>query len=1317
MGSRYLMGIDLGGGGGRCLVVDAETGAAAVSTRAWTHTRVPEYWPWAFDLDVNFVWRAVGELSREALQRAGIGPEEVATIGVASMRHAMVVVDGVGASLFATPTMDARAGIVALQLGTERGEEIYQRTGRWPNPILGAVRLLWLAEHQPDVLARAHTMLGLSDWLGYKLTGVLAVERTLAVETMVLDLHHRAWADDLIALLGLPRQLFPGLVDAGTRIGDLSDRAAAHLGLTPGTLVIAAGTDTQCALLGTGVVAPGQFGVVAGTTASVMAISDQPMIDPHRRLWTGMHVVPGLYVLESNAGAMGRTLDWLARAWYSDAPDAVAALCADAAGSPPGARGVLSTAGAHVFDATSLSLPTDTLTFAATSSTGDSAGRAAMARAVLEGMAYAIRANVEQIERISGQRPESLRLAGGMARSAVWSQMVSDVLDCPVHVAATTDAAALGAAICAGVGAGLYRDLVTGVERLARFTRSYMPDRASAEPYRSRYSAWRTALEKRADSDIDAAQVIVGEIMQQPVAEHTQADATFRPRIYVSAEVDEASLNRLRALGDVTFASYRRESRLLVGEDLWETLAGYHVFVTEVDIVDAEVLQKLPDLRAIVVCRGDPVNIDVAACTVAGVPVINTPGRNADAVADLTLAFMLMLARKLPEATEFLRQPGGEAGDMGRMGMAHERFQGSELWGRTVGLVGAGAVGRRVIQRLRPFGAHILVSDPFVSAEQAALLGAEKVELDDLLSRSDLVSLHAPVADETRGLIDAGALARMKDGAFLINTARAALVDDAALAGALASGKLGGAALDVFAAEPPGADDSLLAFPNVIATPHIGGNTHEVAAHQGEIVVESVERLLTGGKPDHVLNPESLEEFCWTGKRRGSPEALQSLTHRPGPGVTDLQVEGPKEQPHAAEPPAQRGGLLGRLARRIRGETLASTQAAPDRGAAADKTGAPAEPRDVVEAAMRRILARFTAAVVADPGMAAFAQGKDVTMLFTLRDMAQDFYLSFVDGHVAAGLGQSPQPSNVHLKMKAAILDGIFTGKVNGMRAAMTGQLSFSGDTNKAMAFQRLQGDLSRLYQLAREAEGDPGDLMGLSIAPTAAAPAETATRSEARAVSAAGAGDVREEILKAVRDLYTKGIITGTGGNVSARLEGNPNEVWITPSAIFKGDLRPDMLVRIDLDGNVLSDNGYSASSERHVHCALYRSRPEVAAVIHSHAPQATLMALTGTPFLPISGEAAFLGDIPVVPFIRPGSRELGEAVARAIGPKGVAVLMQNHGLVVAGSSIRRAADMTDAVETTAERLITCKLLGVEPPVLPDDVVAELRELGAMIA
>ncbi len=1314
MSQGYLMGLDIGGSGGRCLLIDTESGEITTASRPWVHRRAPNTGGWGFDLDVERVWQVLGETAREALTRAKAVPEQVLGVAATSMRYGMVVLGTDDDVLLAVPNRDARAASEAMELTRERGDEFYRRTGHWPSPIFVGARLLWLAQQVPESLKQARALLSLSDWVGYRLTGAVAAELSHAGETLLFDLKTAAWADDLIASLNLPRAIFPPLADAGSRLGSLTEKAAAHLDLPAGLPVAVGGADTQSGLLGAGLVKPGQLGVVAGSTTPVQLVTGEPKIDSERRLWTGLHIVPGLWVLGSNAGGMGKALEWFARMLFPDAPNAVEMLIAGAAAAEPGARGMVSTLGVAVFNASQMGLPVDGLTMTHESASKDDGkdDRAHLARAVLEGLAYSVRANATRVAEVAGVDIPTINLSGGMSRSAFWSQLLSDVVDTPVEVSATPEASALGAAICAGVGAGVYKDLAAGAQALTSVARKCTPDPEIAHVYQGLYTDWNAVREARAEADLLLSSRLVEVLTRKGTIESVTISApSFRPRVLATADIGAAALDALREMGDVEYASYREAMRLLTGEELVEALQGVHVFITEVDIVDAEALAQLPDLRMVAVCRGNPVNVDISACTALGIPVLRTPGRNADAVADLTVAYMLMLARKLPAATTFLREPGGEAGDMGRMGMAHSQFQGRELWGKTIGLVGLGAVGRKTAQRLLPFGSRILVYDPYITPEQAVLSGTEKVPLDVLLAESDFVSLHAPATAETRGMIDAEAFSRMKPGAFLVNTARAALIDDDALLDALQSGRLGGAALDVFSVEPPGSDDPLLAFPNVIATPHVGGNTHEVAAHQGQIVVEELRRLLRGESPHYVCNPEVLANFNWTAPRTApSAELMEQLVAGSGPAVSDLQVKAKSDQSDQtrpaleSQPDQKRSGLLSGLRRRLGGEQ----ESAPPE--------APAASVDEVREHMKSILQTFVDKVSADDALRDFAKGKDVTMHFIVTDLDLDFFLSFQDGTVASALGAPPGDTDVTLKMKADILDGIFTGRVSGTRAALSGKLSFKGDTAKAMAFQRVQKPMGQLYVAAREEVGDPGDLTTIGEAePSSVAPQQAAAAPSQGAPTVVKTGDVRDEILEVLNQLYERGWITGTGGNISARVEGTQDQVWITPGQIFKGNLRADMMVSIDLDGNPLDPDALAPSSEWRLHSAIYCARPDVNAVVHTHAPQATILGLTGKPFLPISTDAAFIGEIPRVPFSMPGTQELADAVAEAMA-QGIAAIMQNHGLVVAGSSLRRATDMTEIIEVTAEKILTCYMLGQEPPVLPDEVVTTLREIGEMM-
>ena len=726
--------------------------------------------------------------------------------------------------------------------------------------------------------------------------------------------------------------------------------------------------------------------------------------------------------------------------------------------------------------------------------------------------------------------------------------------------------------------------------------------------------------------------------------------------------------------------------RLLTGKSLAAALEGVHVLVSEVDVIDAPALLEARDLRAIAVCRGDAVNVDLEACTALGIPVVNTPGRNADAVADLAVAYLQMLARKLAPANAFLREPGGEAGDMGRMGRAFGTLRGSELWRKTVGLVGLGAVGRKVVARLRPFGVRCLAFDPYQDAEALRAAGAEPVDLDELLAQSDFVSLHAAVTDASRGLLGKEQLARMKPSAFVINTARAALVDEDALVEALVEGRLAGAALDVFAVEPPASDHPLLALDNVVATPHVGGNTHEVPIHQGRIVAEELARLARGDAPRHALNPEALTGWRLDAERPEPPPALvERLGRGAAPAVTDLQ----RDEKQRTAPPR-------------RAPSQAEAAPAP--------AGGPAAGQPEIRERMERLVRRFLEAARADEALGAFASSSEaVTLHFTLPDLDLQLHLGFAGGAVVADLGPPPDDAGVvQLKMPADLFDGMLTGRRNAMQAAMNGELSFSGDTAKAMTLQQINPDMSRLYRAARQEVGDPGDLASL--------PAPGRATAGATGADAPPDDDERQELCRIVDELYAAQLITATGGNVSVRRRGHADEAWITPSQLFKGDLAPEILVRIGMDGKALDEGTRSPSSEALMHTAVLEAKPEAQAVIHCHAPNATVLVNSGLPFLPISTEAAFFQNIGRIPFVMPGTQALADAIVEAMAD-GWAVLMQNHGLLVAGRSLRRAADMAEIIERTSEVILGCYAVGKEPPALPDDVVEMLGKYGDLMA
>ena len=321
-----------------------------------------------------------------------------------------------------------------------------------------------------------------------------------------------------------------------------------------------------------------------------------------------------------------------------------------------------------------------------------------------------------------------------------------------------------------------------------------------------------------------------------------------RPRALVTAPLRGPGFDKLRRLADVIYDPWidKTPLRIYTAEQLADRASaeGADVLVVESDSVNGPVFE-LP-LRAIASTRGDPNNVDIAGATAAGIPVLHTPGRNADAVAEMAVALLFATTRHVLPADADVR-----SGQVFRDGtIPYQRFRAYEVAGRTAGLVGLGAVGLALRWRLEGLGISVIAHDPF-NAEA-------RHSLDELLDQADIVSLHAPVTEDTVGMIGAEQFTAMRDGVVFINTARAQLHDTAALVRALESGKVAAAGLDHFEGEWLPADHPLIGLPNVVLTPHIGGATWNTEARQAEMVADGLEALLSDGTPAHIVNPEVL---------------------------------------------------------------------------------------------------------------------------------------------------------------------------------------------------------------------------------------------------------------------------------------------------------------------------------------------------------------------------------------------------------------------------------------------------------------------------
>jgi phosphoglycerate dehydrogenase-like enzyme len=322
-------------------------------------------------------------------------------------------------------------------------------------------------------------------------------------------------------------------------------------------------------------------------------------------------------------------------------------------------------------------------------------------------------------------------------------------------------------------------------------------------------------------------------------------------RALILAPFSQTCIERLRARIDVVHESWLETQKLWDPAELGArvTTERFDVLVIEADFAFEELFEAARGLRLLGVCRNALNQVDVAAATARGVAITHTAGRNTRAVVELTLGLMLSLARRIPAAHTFVsgggwREPAG----------GYRRFRGREVAGSTVGVIGFGQIGREVARACTGMGARVVAHDPAISPEQMREHAVQSVSLDQLVAESDFTSLHVPELPATRRLVNTRFLGATKPGALLINTSGGSVVDTDALVAALESGRLAGAALDVFDGHPLPQSSALMAAPNLILTPHIGGATRETIERQSSMMSAEIERLLDGKPLQHVVN-------------------------------------------------------------------------------------------------------------------------------------------------------------------------------------------------------------------------------------------------------------------------------------------------------------------------------------------------------------------------------------------------------------------------------------------------------------------------------
>ena len=505
MTKRYLMAVDAGTGSVRAVLFDLDGQQIGCVQQEWTHKEDPRY-PGSMDFDWVTNWQLTCRCIHNVILETRIDAREIAAVSTTCMREGIILYDKKGKEIWACANVDARSNDEVTQLKAmdpDLEKEIYLQSGQ--TFALGALpRLLWVKNNMPEIYKAIHSIGMFNDWLIYKMTGKLAVEPSNGSTTGIFDLRKRTWAPEIAEKCGLRSDIFPPVIECGNVLAEVNDGGAADTGLAAGTPVVVGGGDCQLGTIGVGAVSIGEAAVFGGSFWQYEFNTGDGTTDPLCRVRVNCHAVPGVWQYEALAFNPGLVMRWYRDAFCQaekqqgkmEGKDPYDLMNSEAEKIPAGSYGMMCCF-SDVMNFINWQHAAPTFTNFELDS--QKYNRYTFYRAILENTAMITKGHKDLVGEATGNQPREIIFAGGASKSTLWSQILSDAMGLQVKVPVVKEATALGAAILAGYGVGLYKNIQETARQVVKIERTFSPNMENYKIYEQQYAVWKKVYAAQLD--------------------------------------------------------------------------------------------------------------------------------------------------------------------------------------------------------------------------------------------------------------------------------------------------------------------------------------------------------------------------------------------------------------------------------------------------------------------------------------------------------------------------------------------------------------------------------------------------------------------------------------------------------------------------------------------------------------------------------------------------------------------------------------------------------------------------------------------------